>query len=241
MSLVGDALRKARQEAAERDSDRRGVLFSAKIADRPVRSNLGLGLALGALIAIVATVVGGLAVWWLFVRSTPEHQPSLTAMRAAPVAAAEPDADDGNQLRQPAAEDGGTGGRQGQPLRSTAVSAEQPPIDPDPVPDPEDSSAAVGASGADPPDSGVAERVDPAEGEFLGIEDGAEVYLMEAMIDGVVLSLDYLVFRTEDPFAEINGLEVHIGATIEGFRVKAIERDRVHLSNGRREIVLRAP
>ena len=59
MSLIGDALRKARQEATERESDRRGILFSAKIADSPTRSNLGVGLALGAFIAVIATVAGG--------------------------------------------------------------------------------------------------------------------------------------------------------------------------------------
>ena len=65
VSLIGDALRKARQEAADRESDRKGVLFSARISDSPSRSNLGLGLALGAVIAVAATVAGGSAVWWL--------------------------------------------------------------------------------------------------------------------------------------------------------------------------------
>ena len=46
MSLIGDALRKARQEASERESNRKGILFSAKINDSPTQSNLGLGLAL---------------------------------------------------------------------------------------------------------------------------------------------------------------------------------------------------
>ncbi len=35
MSLIGDALRKTRKEAAERESDRKGVLFSARIAESP--------------------------------------------------------------------------------------------------------------------------------------------------------------------------------------------------------------
>ena len=65
MSLIGDALRKTRQEAAARETEAKGVLFSAKIANPPARSHLGLGLALGAVIAVAATVAGGGAVWWL--------------------------------------------------------------------------------------------------------------------------------------------------------------------------------
>ena len=69
-----------------------------------------------------------------------------------------------------------------------------------------------------------------------------EIYILEADLGyGVSLSLDFLIYREVDPFAEINGVELHLGGTIEGYRVKAIERDRVTLSNGRRTIVLRAP
>ena len=76
---------------------------------------------------------------------------------------------------------------------------------------------------------------------LAGVEGDADVFIMEAELDDVRLSLDFIVFRSEDPYAEINGTEVHLGSTIEGWRVKAIETDRVRLSDGRRNIVLRAP
>ncbi|HSL16925.1 MAG TPA: hypothetical protein VLB51_03375, partial [Methylomirabilota bacterium] len=77
---------------------------------------------------------------------------------------------------------------------------------------------------------------------FVGVEDGNEVYILEADLGrGRVLSLDYIVFRADDPYAEINGVEVHLGGVVSGFRVKAVERDRVILSDGRRTLVLRTP
>jgi hypothetical protein len=99
----------------------------------------------------------------------------------------------------------------------------------------------VGAGGGTSrPSEAAAERDGLAAG-FTGIEDGEEIYILEADLGDVRLSLDFLVFRAEDPFAEINGVEIHLGGTIEGYRVKSIERDRVRLSDGRRTIVLRAP
>ena len=57
----------------------------------------------------------------------------------------------------------------------------------------------------------------------------------------ITLNLDFIVFRPDDPFAEINGLEVHVGSTIEGFKVEKIERNQVHLRDEKGALVLRAP
>lgn len=103
--------------------------------------------------------------------------------------------------------------------------------------DDSDSSGGGGSNRAtdDPTTSG------PEPG-FVGTENDEEIYILEADLgNGVILSLDFLIYREVDPFAEINGVEVHLGGTIEGYRVKAIERDRVTLSNGRKTVVLRAP
>ena len=238
MSLIGDALRKARQEAADRESERRGVLFSAKISDSPTRSNLGLGLALGAVIAVAATVAGGGAVWWLLGRTeTRPSTPPATAETAAPgvVVTAE----------------------------SPAVRISTPtisPTPPDSEDDPRSTTVEITASAADPspsvlgtgqataqpdvvdrrPQAEASEDEGLAEG-FAGMKDGEEVYILEADLGDVRLSLDFIVSRADDPFVEINGTELHLGGVIEGFRVKAIGTDRVRLSNGRRSIVLRAP
>lgn len=236
MSLIGDALRKARQEAADRESDRRGVLFSAKISDSPTRSNLGLGLALGAVIAVAATVAGGGAVWWLLLgRNEPSPTAAMeTAMPEVAVVA-----------ESPAMQ------------TSTPTISPTPPVSED---DRRSTTAEIAASAADPApaDRGTGQttaqpdvvdrrpRAEASEDEglaegFAGMEDGDEVYILEADLGGVVLSLDFIVFRSDDPFVEINGVELHVGGVVEGYRVKAIEADRVRLSNGRRSVVLRAP
>lgn len=235
MSLIGDALRKTRQEAAERESDRKGVLFSAKIANPPTRSNLGLGLALGAIIAVAATVAGGGAVWWILNRGDTGQ----------PTAAEEP-------LRV-TAEATENEGSSPDPLPNRPVESNTPIRDVsateiDPIPTTE--AASIGRESQPSPAQNQRvtatpipspPQVESTEGGFAGVENGADVYILEADLGAVKLSLDYIIFRSDDPFAEINGVELHLGGVIEGFRVKAIERDRVHLSNGLKDIVLRAP
>ncbi len=50
------------------------------------------------------------------------------------------------------------------------------------------------------------------------------VYVLDADLGNVTLSLGYIVARTTNPFAEINGVEVFVGSEIEGF---VVEEDRV--------------
>ena len=235
MSLIGDALRKTRQEAAERESERKGVLFSAKIANPHTSSNLGLGLALGAVIAIAATVAGGSAAWWLLSRGEAT-QPEATDNPPTAVATV-------NGTDRPAL---------GSPIPSPAGSDSPNTVPSDVSPDPESTTDARPTEfGSEEPavqptvavKAAARETSETAEfdGGFIGVEDGADVYVLEANLGRVQLSLDYIIFRTDDPFAEINGVELHLGGVIEGYRVKAIDRDRVHLSNGRKDIVLRTP
>jgi len=253
LSLIGDALRKTRQEAAERDSDRKGVLFSAKIAERPTRSGLGLGLVLGALIAVIATVAGGGAVWWVLSTATKE------APAAAPSSASESVTDplsvlDDNENSQgidPGVELASPSG----PTAANVSSIDRKPhqenetaheqtVKDDTTDRGRDARATTEAAHIDPDSVREAMPPSPAseiETGFVGKEDGADVYLMEANLGDVTLSLDFLVFRSTDSYAEINGTEVHVGGTIEGYRVKSVERDRVVLSDGRKTIVLRAP
>ena len=64
---------------------------------------------------------------------------------------------------------------------------------------------------------------------------------MEAELGETTLSLGYIVSRSDNPFAEINGRDVYIGSEIEGFTVETIEADRVVLRNADGELVLRVP
>jgi hypothetical protein len=255
MSLIGDALRKARQEAAERDSDRKGVLFSAKIAEGHHRSGLGLGLILGALIAIFATVGGGLAVWWILGGDRTQASQASAATDGGSDRGQQPTSEDTETDVDPdeqptpasdvllSGDDAGDQRRQSSAAQAIETLEESGPIDHGP-----EARAAAGELpvGPDPvvdavPDPAPPTSASEPETGFLGEEDGADVYLLEANLGDVALSLDFIVFRATDPYAEINGAEVHVGGTVAGFRVKAVAKDRVVLSDGRRTVVLRTP
>jgi len=70
---------------------------------------------------------------------------------------------------------------------------------------------------------------------------GDRVFVLEADLGYATLSLDYIVFRPDDPFAEINGIEVHEGWFVDDFVVDKIERDRVILHDEKGPLVLRVP
>lgn len=244
MSLVGDALRKARREAAARDAERRGMLFSARISEAPARSNLGLGLVLGAVIAVVATVAGGSVAWWLLRGGA--DAPGRAQAEPLAAAAVEPGAPvAGTESPDGAGTSAGPIPEGGEPFPSGPAGAASTAPE-----NPEAGAVEAAAAPADPPAEAPGRKTTAPESAtdeakpqgFVGVEDGNEVYILEADLGGGrVLSLDYIVFRADDPYAEINGVEVHLGGVVSGFRVKAVERDRVVLSDGRRTLVLRTP
>ncbi len=61
----------------------------------------------------------------------------------------------------------------------------------------------------------------------------------EGTVDGVKLTLDYLVYRSKDPFAQINGVEVHVGTEVDGFTILAIGEDRIRLQGAGGPVILR--
>ncbi|GEM_PF-803789 len=65
------------------------------------------------------------------------------------------------------------------------------------------------------------------------------VFTAMARVGSVTLELDYIVYRASDPFAQINGLEVHEGNEIEGFTVVEITPSAVRLKDDRGEIVIK--
>ena len=67
------------------------------------------------------------------------------------------------------------------------------------------------------------------------------VFDLDADLGYATLSLGYIVARSVNPFAEINGIEVSVGSEVEGFRVEKIEADRVVLRDEKGELVLRVP
>jgi hypothetical protein len=70
---------------------------------------------------------------------------------------------------------------------------------------------------------------------------GERVFDVDADLGYAVLTLDYIAFRATDPFAQINGVDVRVGSTIEGFTVEDIGPSSVRLRDARGPLVLRVP
>jgi hypothetical protein len=250
MSLISEALRKARQQAAEEGNQRRGVLYSWSPATRPRGTRLGLGLVLGAIIALGAALAGAGAVWWLVGHRGPSDQ----VVQASSPEAAPPTESSDDRLATGSLTEGVGSSSPSAPLAAASR----------PRGDERDSPASRSERTAEPmrdvpPGSLTAQSqpppaIDPAsttertaepdrtrsDGVTIG-PDGERIYLVEADLGEVTLTLDFIVFRSDDPFAEINGLDVHVGSTIEGFTVEAIEPNQVLLRDDEGPLILRAP
>jgi len=219
VSLINEALRKARQAAAEHDDQRSAGREPQAYPSRGPRR--GAGPTAVALVAVLAGLVGAAGVWWIVgagaVDSDPGREPPLQRPAATPIADQPPPEPTPEALRAPAQTD--------RPVeREPAPEANTPvPENPDPV-------VETGPTAVAPP---AATPVITTSGE--------RVFIMDAELGYASLSLGYIVFRPVRPFAEINGMEVYEGSEVAGFTVEKIEVDRVVLRDGRGPLELRVP
>jgi len=215
VSLINEALRKARQAASEHESKQPEGPFQPVRAYPSRRSGRRSGLLAMALIAVAAGVVGASAVWW-YVGGRETASTETTVVEAPSIDAAAPHATPAG-IPTPVDD------------RTTATSHEVPPQQ-ESVPAEVEQTVIEST-----PEVAAAEQ-------SVTDSDGNRVFVMEAEIGGVTLSLGYIVARSSNPFAEINGTEVWIDSEIEGFVVEAIEADRVILRDDKgRPLVLRVP
>jgi len=208
VSLINEALRKARQAASEHDAKPPEGPFQPARAYPSRGPGRRGGLLLMSLIAVAAGVSGAVAAWWILGdHETVSNSPAVEAATsmATPVVVPTPFDD-----RTPVAP------YEAPPRQEPApVEVEKPTVE---------SAPAVAVADESATDS-----------------DGNRVFVMEGNIGGVTLSLGYIVARTTNPFAEINGTDVWIGSEIEGFVVEAIEADRVVLRDDNGPLILRVP
>ena len=239
MSLINDALRKARKAASERDAEKPAVPFRGARVRPPRRSRDGAGAALVILIALAAATLGAGAVWWLLDRgdTSPVARHETVTPAATLVenpATGEPEQPD-QGASTPSVPSGSpedsfeAGGSP--PVRHPVAEMTEPEADP----------AAAREQQATPRPTGpdVTELGDAAE--VPGESEDERVYVLDADLGYAALSLDYIVSRPDDPFAEINGIEVHLGSEVAGFVVEAIEADHVLLRDDRGPLTLRVP
>ena len=227
MSLINEALRKARQAASEHDSKQPDDVFRPRKAYPSRRSGRRSGSLAMILIAVIAGVGGATAAWW-FLSDRPTAPTEATVSRgrsfdaASPAASTEP---------SPVRED----------VRFEPDSSRAPAqLVSEPTSVRSEDSVATSQNDAEPPQIAVSPAKAAAKKPVIG-PDGERVYVMEAELGGVSLSLGYIVARSTNPFAEINGSDVYVGSEIEGFVVEAIEADRVVLRDDTGLLILRVP
>lgn len=219
MSLINEALRKARQAASEHDSKQPDGVFRPARAYPSRRSGRGGPLTV-ALIAIAAGVVGASAAWWfLGDRPTASNESIVNETRlidaVTPAIASEASLTPAEARSE---------------SDSIETSVEQIPT-------------TVNVDAADPTEAAQIESTPETavmEDEAAG-PVGDRIFVIEAELGYASLTLGFIVARSTNPFAEINGTEVRVGSEIDGFVVEAIESDRVVLRDDKGPLVLRVP
>ena len=237
MSLINDALRKARKAASEREAERPAVPFQGALIRPPTRSRDGVGATLMILVALAAASLGAGAAWWLLGRGGTDPAAREEIVTEAAVATEGRAADIEEQA----------GPGDSMPSASSSAGADSREI-PASLPD---QRSAVDTTEAE---STAARTPRPAT-EVAGLEanqagraaepprksDHERIFVVDADLGYATLSLGYIVFRTNNPFAEINDIDVHVGTEVGGFVVEAIEVDRVLLRDDRGTLTLRMP
>ena len=212
MSLINDALRKARLAAAEHEAQQPDATFRAPKAYPSRGPRRRSGVVVLVVVAVMAGLGGAAVAWWVVGQReqpvaavVPTPTPSPTPTLEAP------------QVETPAAVPVVTAEETAVVVAATPTAV--PPtieIAPEPAPEPTLQKQTVTAT-------------------------GDRVFILDADLGYATLSLGYIVARPVNPFAEINGAEVIVGSEVEGFRVEKIEADRVVLRDEKGELVLRVP
>jgi hypothetical protein len=231
MSLISEALRKARQEGRLRDGRRWGVPTTTPQLPGGGRRGIS-GLAV-LVLALLGSVVGAAVVYLLLTHPGPDI---LRVSAGAKVSAEQPTvapgmatvaAGQGKIPTKPAVRisvanpsaDGAGGGDTIQPAAPVPTAAVSP------------SAAGTAAGGG----TGGASRGDAESSVNLRERS----FVLDADLGNVKLHLDFLVYKPSAPFASVNGQQVVPGSIISGFRVDEIGPDAVRLSDSRTRVVLR--
>ncbi|MFN7941581.1 MAG: hypothetical protein U0X73_08260 [Thermoanaerobaculia bacterium] len=242
MSLVNDALKKARHEQAVQEAREKGLPDPLPLSYHPYRPKsrtppLVAALAVGLLVLAAAG-----ATWFLAARTPPAPTSTASPATSQPVPQAPPPTPKPASL--PLTED--------PPGQATSVARapEAPPAesaapaspfvektlrqgtdDPAAQPAPPPTSAVAIPTRAEtaprPEESGVAPAAPAA-----AVADGAVFRRKMPLPDGTTLELGGIAFSDVAPFAYLNGRLVGVGEGVAGWRIVAIERTGVRLSDG---------
>jgi hypothetical protein len=256
MSLISDALKKARQEAARQDSLRQGVPYAVGSVDAPARRNpllpLLAGLGAGCLAAGILFAVAYVAGWGPFSKPAQPAQEVRVAEAAAPPAApqpsaiptAEPLAPPPAVVRETAPPPFQAPPQESPPVAPApevppqiemrpSVSAEPPVAHPEPQATPSPAPAPVEEESPAPPapvPAAPAPQAPAAPSESSGGLVDGKVYTGEVPVPGGgSVKLNGIAFSQDRPIAVLDGRVMGTGESIQGFTVVSIESGRVTL------------
>lgn len=230
MSLISDALKKARQEAARQDSLRQGLPYAVGTTSAPDRGRsapLLAGLAVGLLLA------GGLAGLFYFVRPEREVEPEARiAETAPPVEVREESATPpvAPQISEPAVPETAPPALIPAPIPEVRTPQPAPPLEvqPAPQPQPQPETPPAPPVVVAPPAPPVQEAA-PPPAPAPAPQEGRS-YVGEVPVPGGgVLRLNGIAFSTESPVAVLDGKVVGPGEVVQGFTVVEIRQNQVKL------------
>lgn len=230
MSLVSDALRKARREAADRGDNLRGPATPTTIVHLERPRARGRDVALVVMAVVVAAAAGGAGVWWVVGHGTSGD---LGAEPAAVAEVSTSPADDlASRTHSPAVE---ANPRSAAPAPPEATATPLDPRSDQPTHDSKVTDARSRPTAADHSDATPAPAEEPSADQPSAPPPG------EVTADGQHLVLDYIAYIPSDPFVQINGIEVRVGSELDDLVVTAISASEVVLLDpAGEEIHLRA-
>lgn len=226
MSLVSEALRKARREAAAREAARHSGIVPAGLVEPPPRRSLAPRLAL--LAALVAAAVGGaLAAWLVLGRSAQPPAPASEVRSPRPTLPVQKGPAPSPNAPAPEAGLPGPPPASGLPS-AVAAEAHRPAVPVSGAPMPELPAPAPLEETPPPP---------PSPPSSPAVEH--RTFVLDADLGRAKLHLDFIVFKPSAPFAGINSVQVVPGSIVAGFVVEEIAPDFVRLRDSRGTITLK--
>lgn len=243
MSLVSDALRKARRETARLRGERQVTAYSLPGSAPQPRARVLTGIVVGVVLGLVAALVVVIALKWPPNRSVsgtkadaaePAAPTSPEIVTRAATSARAPDAPEAMpqapRAAAPTAPSQWTGASGQQPVRNEvptpAAPRTVPPLADLPFPTPLASAPNAPRAGDD---------VNPLQS--TGAQE--RVYVLRADLGYAKLQLDFIVYKPSAPFGRINGQDIVPGSIVDGFLVEEIGRDFVRLRDPHGPLVLR--
>jgi hypothetical protein len=228
LSLVNDALKKARHEQAVKEARAHGLPDPLPLSYNPYRPKsrtppLVAALAVGLLVLAAAG-----ATWFLAARTTPAPGPSPVATPVTP-----PSAQPVPQAPPPAPEPASLPSTEKPPgqARGGARAPEAPPAARALAPSPSVEREARQGTNVPAPQP-APQPAPPPAAPAAAVADGAVFRRKMPLPDGTTLELGGIAFSDVAPFAYLNGRLVGVGEGVAGWRIVAIERTGVRLSDG---------